>query len=70
MNLIYLLDKSRRDFIENFGAYAMKKNRSSISKAGSYKEIGAYWDTHDLGEVWDKSKKVKFDVQIETEATY
>ena len=48
----------------------MKKNRSSISKAGSYKEIGAYWDTHDLGEVWDKSKKVKFDVQIETEATY
>ena len=48
----------------------MKKNRSSISKAGSYKEIGAYWDTHDSGEVWDKSKKVKFDVQIETEATY
>jgi GTP cyclohydrolase FolE2 len=48
----------------------MKKNRSSISKASSYKDIGVYWDTHDLSEVWDKTKKVKFDVQVETETIY
>ncbi len=26
----------------------MSKNRSSISKAQSYKEIGEYWDKHDI----------------------
>jgi hypothetical protein len=48
----------------------MKRNKSSISKASSYKEIGEYWDNHDLSKVWGKTKKVKFDVKIETEATY
>lgn len=48
----------------------MKKNRSSVSKASSYKNIGAYWDTHDLSEAWGKTRKVKFDVQIESEAMY
>jgi hypothetical protein len=48
----------------------MRKNKSSISKAGSYREIGEYWDTHDLSEVWDKTRKVKFDVTIESEVTY
>ncbi len=48
----------------------MKRNRSSISKAGSYRGIGEYWDTHDLSEVWGKTKRVKFDVQIESEAVY
>lgn len=48
----------------------MKRNKSSISKASSYKEIGEYWDTHDLSDVWDKTKIVSFDVEIESEATY
>ncbi len=48
----------------------MKKNKSSLSKAASYREIGDYWDVHDLAEVWGKTKKVKFEVQIESEATY
>lgn len=48
----------------------MKKNKSSVSKASSYKEIGEYWDNHDLSKVWGTTKKVKFDVEIETEATY
>ncbi len=48
----------------------MEKNRSSVSKASSYKDIGAYWDTHDLPEAWGKTRKVKFDVQIESEAMY
>ena len=48
----------------------MKRNKSSLSKAASYGEIGDYWDVHDLAEVWSKTKKVKFEVQIESEATY
>ena len=48
----------------------MKKNKSSISKARSYQDIGAYWDTHDLSKVWDKTRKVKFDIQIESETIY
>ena len=48
----------------------MRKNKTSISKATSYKEIGEYWDIHDVTEIWDKTKRVKFDVQIESEVTY
>jgi predicted HicB family RNase H-like nuclease len=48
----------------------MKRNKSAISKASSYKEVGEYWDNHDLSKVWSKTKKVRFDVRIETEATY
>ena len=48
----------------------MKRNRSSLSRAISYKEIGEYWDVHDLSEFWEKTKKVKFEVQIESEITY
>jgi len=48
----------------------MRKNKSSISKARSYVEIGEFWDQHDLSDFWGKSKKVKFDVVLEPEATY
>jgi len=48
----------------------MKRNKSSISKASSYKAVGEYWGSHDLAKVWAKTKKVEFDVKIETEATY
>lgn len=48
----------------------MKRNKSSVSKASSYKEVGEYCDNHDVSKAWGKTKKVKFDVEIETEATY
>ena len=48
----------------------MKKNKSSISKARSYAEIGEFWDEHDLSDFWTMTKKVKFDVVLEPEATY
>ena len=48
----------------------MPKSKSSISKARSYVEIGEFWDEHDLNQFWGKSKKVKFDVVLEPEATY
>ncbi len=48
----------------------MAKGKSSISKAGSYQEIGEFWDTHDLGDYWDQTKPVEFDVDIQSEAIY
>ena len=48
----------------------MNRGKSSISKAGSYEEMGKFWDTHDLSDLWDKTEEVKFDVDIKSERTY
>lgn len=48
----------------------MRRNKSSLSGASSYKEMGEYWDSHDLTDSWGKTRKVKFDVAIESERTY
>jgi hypothetical protein len=41
---------------------AMKKSKSSISKASTYAEVGEFWDSHDLSIFWDKTKSAHFDV--------
>jgi len=48
----------------------MRRNKSSLSKAQSYKEIGEFWDSHDLTDYWDQTKPVEFEVEIESETTY
>ena len=48
----------------------MRKNRSTLSKAKTYKGIGAFWDTHDLSDFWDQTKKAKLEVDIRSEITY
>jgi hypothetical protein len=48
----------------------MRKHISSISKVKFYKGIGEFWDTHDLGEFWNQTKKASFEVDIESEVTY
>jgi hypothetical protein len=48
----------------------MRRNKSSISKAQSYKEIGEFWDGHDLTDYWNRTEPVAFEVEIESEATY
>lgn len=48
----------------------MGKNNTSLSKAKSYKEIGEFWDTHDLADYWGRTKEVSFEVDIESEVTY
>jgi len=48
----------------------MSRNRSSISKVQNYKEIGEFWDTHDLADYWDKTKSVEFEIDIKSEVTY
>jgi len=48
----------------------MKKNRSTVSKAATYREIGEFWDAHDLADHWDKTRKADFAIDVETETTY
>jgi hypothetical protein len=43
------------------------RKRSNISKAGTYAEIGDFWDEHDLSDYWDKTIAVRADVVIESE---
>lgn len=48
----------------------MSENKSSISHATSYQEIGEYWDTHDLAEVWEQTKPADFEVDLQSEQIY
>ena len=48
----------------------MKRSKSSISRAGSIKEIAEFWDSHDLADYWEKTKEASFEVDIGSEVTY
>ena len=48
----------------------MTINKSSISNAGNYQEMGEFWDKHDLAEVWDRTEPVEFSVNITSERKY
>ena len=48
----------------------MSKNSSSISKAKRYKEIGEFWDTHNLSDYWSQTELAEFEVDIQSEVTY
>ena len=48
----------------------MSEGKSSISKATSYEEAGEYWDEHDLGEIWEQTHEVEFEVDIQSSITY
>ncbi|MBA3474799.1 MAG: hypothetical protein H0T57_16520 [Rubrobacter sp.] len=48
----------------------MSEDRSSVSKAETYGEIGEFWDTHDLGDYWEQTEPAEFDVNIRSSATY
>jgi len=48
----------------------MQKSKSSTSKARSYADVGEFWDEHDLTDYWGKTRKVEFDVDIESEVNY
>ncbi len=42
----------------------MSANRSSVSNAKSYQEIGNFWDSHDAGDFWGQSTEANFDVDL------
>lgn len=37
---------------------------STVSKAQTYEEIGAFWDTHDLADTAQQTRPVTFEVAI------
>ncbi len=41
-----------------------------MSKGKTYKEIADYWDSHDLSDVWDKTRRVDFELSLQSELTY
>lgn len=48
----------------------MSKGESTISKAQYYKEIGDFWDTHDLADYWEQTHPVEFQVDIQSDVIY
>ena len=48
----------------------MEKNKSSISKAKTYQEIGKFWDENDITDFWEQIKPVEFEIEIESNTTY
>ncbi|MBW6519333.1 MAG: hypothetical protein K0A89_12660 [ANME-2 cluster archaeon] len=48
----------------------MDKNRSSLSKAEDYDQIGQFWDIHELADHWDESGPAEFEVDIQSEMIY
>ena len=48
----------------------MNKSKSSISKEQSYREIGEFWDKHDLVDYWSKTKPVEFGLDVQSQVTY
>ncbi len=48
----------------------MAENKSSLSDASSYAEIGEFWDAHDLADHWEQTHEVDFDVRVESSVMY
>jgi hypothetical protein len=48
----------------------MPKDKSSVSNAQSYQEIGAFWDSHDLGDYWEQTHTADFEVDLQSDITY
>ena len=48
----------------------MKTTKSSVSKASSYAEMGEYWDSHDLTELWDETREAQFEFIADPQITY
>lgn len=45
----------------------MDENKSSISQAQSYREIGEFWDRHDVTDYWEQTEAVEFEVNLESD---
>jgi len=48
----------------------MPENKTPISNASSYAEIGEYWDNHDLADHWDETHEVEFQVDLSSSVIY
>ena len=46
------------------------ENKSSISQGRSYREIGEFWDSHDVTDYWVQTEPVEFEVDIQSDVSY
>ena len=44
--------------------------KTSIFGASSYREIGEFWDEHDLSTYWDQKNDVQMDIDIHSSTVY
>jgi predicted phosphatase len=50
---------------------AKRKDRDPIPETfASMEEAADFWDNHDLGDYWDLTKEVSFNVQIDKTSRY
>jgi hypothetical protein len=38
--------------------------KTSLSRSRNLDELADYWDTHDLGDVWNQTREVKADIRL------
>ncbi|HVN80904.1 MAG TPA: CopG family antitoxin [Terriglobia bacterium] len=48
----------------------MRESKSPLSKSKSYREVGEFWDDHELSDFWKETREVQFEVAIEEEKNY
>jgi hypothetical protein len=48
----------------------MSGSKSTVSRAESYRQIGEFWDAHDLTDFWEQTKPAEFEVDIGAELSY
>ena len=48
----------------------MAETKSSISNAQSYREIGEFWDSHDLGDFEGQTRPADFEVRPQSSSIY
>lgn len=48
----------------------MKKDKTTISNASSYRAIGEFWDDHDLSNFEQQAPAVEFDVELTSSRIY
>jgi len=48
----------------------MTEDKTSISKAASYQEVGEFWSKRDLADFWGETEPVDFEIEMESERRY
>ena len=46
------------------GSEKVTTRRTGLSGARNIEELAAYWDTHDLADVWDQTRPVRANVRL------
>ena len=48
----------------------MGANKTPVSGASSYREVGEFWDQHDLSEHWNQTHPAQMEVDVQSSIIY